>query len=388
MRKAAQAFRTISEVAEILQTPAHVLRFWESKFTHVKPVKRAGGRRYYRPADLELLSGIRTLLHDHGMTIRGVQKLLTEKGVRHVADYAPEAIAEVLDGSFDEENDATLADAGGPDTGTAPAPDTDTTTVDQRPDTGSETVAPVESAAAPDAMTGSDDLAPAADVAAAPGSDVSASNDPVMGALVTDEPVTDDVASVSEQPADVAPDPPEHDVADAAAPPQRDAQPASGTDSATTEASDTETPETETPDAALAEPDPADVDVSVPEAVDTGSADARTSAPELEPDGAESGRASVESLEIPDPTSAKPVDETSQEVPDAASDVTTVAAPATGAEVESAPVDALPAYRIAVLLRGAERATMQPPPPEFDALLRRMDALLDRMSKAGGAARW
>lgn len=85
MEKAPEAFRTISEVAEALQTPAHVLRFWESKFTQVRPVKRAGGRRYYRPADMDLLFGIRSLLHDQGMTIRGVQKMLQEHGAAHVA---------------------------------------------------------------------------------------------------------------------------------------------------------------------------------------------------------------------------------------------------------------------------------------------------------------
>lgn len=85
MEKSAEAFRTISEVADVLQTPAHVLRFWESRFPQIKPVKRAGGRRYYRPSDIALLSGIRRLLHDDGMTIRGVQKILREQGVRHVA---------------------------------------------------------------------------------------------------------------------------------------------------------------------------------------------------------------------------------------------------------------------------------------------------------------
>lgn len=89
MRKAPEAFRTISEAAEALDTPAHVLRFWESKFTQIKPVKRAGGRRYYRPIDIDLLSGIKLLLHDQGMTIRGVQKLLQEKGARHIAAMAP-----------------------------------------------------------------------------------------------------------------------------------------------------------------------------------------------------------------------------------------------------------------------------------------------------------
>lgn len=85
MDKSPDAFRTISEVSELLETPAHVLRFWETRFPQIKPVKRAGGRRYYRPADVTLLSGIRKLLHDEGMTIRGVQKILREQGVRHVA---------------------------------------------------------------------------------------------------------------------------------------------------------------------------------------------------------------------------------------------------------------------------------------------------------------
>lgn len=89
MTKSPDAFRTISEVAEWLDVPAHVLRFWESRFTQVKPVKRAGGRRYYRPTDMELLGGIKRLLHDDGLTIRGVQKLLREEGVRHVAALSP-----------------------------------------------------------------------------------------------------------------------------------------------------------------------------------------------------------------------------------------------------------------------------------------------------------
>lgn len=89
MGKSADAFRTISEVADWLEVPAHVLRFWESKFTQVKPVKRAGGRRYYRPADMRLLGGIKTLLHDEGMTIKGVQKLLRDEGVSHVAGLSP-----------------------------------------------------------------------------------------------------------------------------------------------------------------------------------------------------------------------------------------------------------------------------------------------------------
>ncbi len=88
MDKSPEAFRTISEVAEALETPAHVLRFWESRFPQIRPVKRAGGRRYYRPADVALIAGIKHLLHSEGLTIRGVQKILREQGVRHVASLA------------------------------------------------------------------------------------------------------------------------------------------------------------------------------------------------------------------------------------------------------------------------------------------------------------
>lgn len=97
MPKSKDAFRTISEVAEWLETPAHVLRFWESKFTQVKPVKRAGGRRYYRPADMQLLGGIKKLLHDDGLTIKGAQKLLREHGVKHVAALSQPLDDDLLD---------------------------------------------------------------------------------------------------------------------------------------------------------------------------------------------------------------------------------------------------------------------------------------------------
>jgi DNA-binding transcriptional MerR regulator len=84
--KSAEAFRTISEVALELDVPQHVLRFWESRFTQIRPVKRAGGRRYYRPEDVDLLKGIRALLYSDGFTIKGVQKVLKERGLRHVAE--------------------------------------------------------------------------------------------------------------------------------------------------------------------------------------------------------------------------------------------------------------------------------------------------------------
>ena len=84
--KAPDAFRTISEVAEDLDIPQHVLRFWETRFTSIKPLKRGGGRRYYRPDDVELLKGIRQLLYGQGYTIKGVQRILKEQGARVVQD--------------------------------------------------------------------------------------------------------------------------------------------------------------------------------------------------------------------------------------------------------------------------------------------------------------
>ncbi|HWA18527.1 MAG TPA: MerR family transcriptional regulator [Devosia sp.] len=85
MDKSPDAFRTISEAAEELDLPQHVLRFWETRFSTIKPLKRGGGRRYYRPEDVMLLKGIRHLLYDQGFTIKGVQKILKDQGARHVA---------------------------------------------------------------------------------------------------------------------------------------------------------------------------------------------------------------------------------------------------------------------------------------------------------------
>lgn len=84
--KGPEAFRTISEVAEALDLPQHVLRFWETRFKQIKPMKRGGGRRYYRPQDVALLRGIRYLLYGEGYTIRGVQRILKEQGARYVTE--------------------------------------------------------------------------------------------------------------------------------------------------------------------------------------------------------------------------------------------------------------------------------------------------------------
>ena len=85
MAKGPNAFRTISEAADELGVPQHVLRFWETKFSFIRPMKRAGGRRFYRPQDIAVLRGVRALLHDEGYTIKGVQKLHKEQGVRRLA---------------------------------------------------------------------------------------------------------------------------------------------------------------------------------------------------------------------------------------------------------------------------------------------------------------
>lgn len=84
MAKGPNAFRTISEAADELGVPQHVLRFWETKFSFIRPMKRAGGRRFYRPQDIAVLSGVRALLHAEGYTIKGVQKLHREQGLTHV----------------------------------------------------------------------------------------------------------------------------------------------------------------------------------------------------------------------------------------------------------------------------------------------------------------
>ena len=82
--KSPEAFRTISEVSKDLSLPQHVLRFWETKFTQIKPIKRGGGRRYYRPEDIQLLRGIKYLLYNDGYTIRGVQKVIKENGTKKI----------------------------------------------------------------------------------------------------------------------------------------------------------------------------------------------------------------------------------------------------------------------------------------------------------------
>jgi len=110
------AFRTISEAADELGVPQHVLRFWETKFSFIKPLKRAGGRRFYRPQDVAVLKGVRALLHDQGLTIKGVQKLHRDQGIKRVLAAAdPDAALQFGDMSFED------AEAGPADTPRAEA---------------------------------------------------------------------------------------------------------------------------------------------------------------------------------------------------------------------------------------------------------------------------
>lgn len=105
-RKSREAFRTISEVADELDLPQHVLRFWESKFAQIKPLKRGGNRRYYRPDDVTLLKAIKTLLHSEGYTIKGVQKLFKAQGLKATiaqADGEEEAPLDTVDTPVSEE---------------------------------------------------------------------------------------------------------------------------------------------------------------------------------------------------------------------------------------------------------------------------------------------
>ena len=119
--KAPDAFRTISEVAEDLDIPQHVLRFWETRFAQIKPMKRSGGRRYYRPDDVDLLKGIRRLLYGEGYTIRGVQRILKEHGIKSVQGLADQASA-VIFGAVEEAIGLSLQE---PEEGETPAVDVD-----------------------------------------------------------------------------------------------------------------------------------------------------------------------------------------------------------------------------------------------------------------------
>ena len=133
MDKAPDAFRTISEVAEELDIPQHVLRFWETRFAQIKPMKRSGGRRYYRPDDVDLLKGIRRLLYGEGYTIRGVQRILKEHGIKSVQGLADQASA-VSFGAVEEAIGLSLQEPEEGETPTAGVDDDDYETEDKEID--------------------------------------------------------------------------------------------------------------------------------------------------------------------------------------------------------------------------------------------------------------
>jgi DNA-binding transcriptional MerR regulator len=108
--KSPDAFRTISEVADGLDVPQHVLRFWESRFPQIRPMKRAGGRRYYRPEDVDLLRGIRHLLYGEGYTIRGVQRILREQGPKFVQAVWEPGAAQPLPADDEADEDAAFVE--------------------------------------------------------------------------------------------------------------------------------------------------------------------------------------------------------------------------------------------------------------------------------------
>lgn len=228
MAKSAEAFRTISEVADWLGSPAHVLRFWESKFSQVKPVKRAGGRRYYRPADMLLLGGIKKLLHDDGMTIKGVQKILREQGVKHISDLSPPLEDEAADAGAIEGHATEVAQ---PETAAA---DSAQVLQFQREETDREPAS--EHRAAPDDVPAEAGIRPAASEPREPAATPKAAN------------VTGDTASPVDARRDDAAEPavPEPAAAKHAAPPEAEqsaettaSEPAREPESAPAEAPDT-----------------------------------------------------------------------------------------------------------------------------------------------------
>ncbi len=140
MDKAADAFRTISEVAEDLDLPQHVLRFWETKFTHIRPLKRGGGRRYYRPEDVDLVRGIRYLLYGQGYTIKGVQRIIKEQGAKAVMSLwkSADETAENVRHDLSENRDRS------PSTGDADQSEPDAHILDDTAQVSEELIAAVE----------------------------------------------------------------------------------------------------------------------------------------------------------------------------------------------------------------------------------------------------
>ncbi len=364
MKKAPEAFRTISEVSELLDTPAHVLRFWESKFYQIRPVKRAGGRRYYRPDDVALLAGIRELLQVQGLTIRGVQKVLLDNGVRHVASLAPDmaelvGAAETLARSRDESDsieDAELVEE------TVAQPDVprdadtdgddrvdDTPSVDDDEELLTDPVAEAEAAppvaaAFPDEAEGD-----AADLPSAP---------PVRADTAPHEVTPANTIGADESPGDTNDDP--------AVPQGETVDDLASISSGTRVAPE---PAAATPIERQAAPMPA-TPTAAPAAQETDAARAGSDATVTKAPGS--------SRPGPGPTPAAKVAETAAE-----------ASKDTSAEVHGGPAEeSAERQRLAHVMRSLPRDALGPRRDRAELLARRIDALLDRMSEASGAGRW
>jgi DNA-binding transcriptional MerR regulator len=190
MDKSPDAFRTISEVADVLETPAHVLRFWESRFPQIKPVKRAGGRRYYRPSDVALLAGIRRLLHAEGLTIRGVQKILRDQGARHVASLSDDSVllGAVVAQARDLDETSLMAALGSSDQDSA-APESAKQKGAKPPGATATPAAPALSEADIDALELAGDPEALADLVAALGPEGSTAELPLFAAAAATAPI-------------------------------------------------------------------------------------------------------------------------------------------------------------------------------------------------------
>jgi DNA-binding transcriptional MerR regulator len=280
MGKSADAFRTISEVADWLGVQTHVLRFWESKFTQVKPVKRAGGRRYYRPADMLLLGGIRKLLHDDGLTIKGVQKILREDGMAYVADMSP-PLDDDTTAKLDSDLVAKVDDDVTPDTPADDAPasidQSPIITLHQHPIATSEDAAP-DIAPEPTEMPPiTDDPAPAEPAVA--DSQHDPADIPTLTPDFVPEPESAELEVTSDEPSET-----KDEVADVSPSPDAELQPDLWS--------------------AAAEPEGADPEVSehdAPEPVETAEVEAAQAAapePEPEPEPEQTPRARI--VDAPD----------------------------------------------------------------------------------------
>lgn len=343
MKKAPEAFRTISEVSDLLDTPAHVLRFWESKFYQIRPVKRAGGRRYYRPDDVSLIGGIKILLQDQGLTIRGAQRVLHEQGVRHVASLCP-PLAELGSGEDGYQDDEALEAANAMPARDAGHDIDDAEIVGAEPTESRDAAeaAPLEVASGP---VGNDDsrdskgLDPLDPVAAAP------EPEPEPGFMDEDIATsgTDDDAVLVPQSSDEA------------------------------EPEDTE---------AIPEPvmtAPADTSDGTSDAVDVVAAQDSPLSPELSQTGSEAQ------------------DDTQDDTEDLLAAVARTMEAVSGVAAQTEAIDATndetlpdhPAPRLAPALRAMRRGSLGAERAEQGTILiRRIEALLERMSAAAGAGRW